>query len=115
MANVETENHKLQGRIKKAECIPSPSHSLVEYCPGNMTKYIVLFQTVGAELAIPMGCISSATIVVFVNMRHSPSILIPDTMGYLSLSYFMEKTGLKEGDAAPLVKLLRHELNLQGN
>ena len=52
------------------------------------------------------------TLVTFLNIHHSPSILIPSYMGYISLSDFMEKTGIPEGDAVALIPLLARHLGI---
>lgn len=88
---------------------------LVDYQPGNMTRYLVLFQKINSSLSEDMGFGRGATLIVFANMPNRPSLLLPDHTGYLSLDYFLEKTGMNEGDAIPLLRLVKHKLNLEGS
>jgi hypothetical protein len=88
---------------------------LVDYQPGNMTKYLVFFQKINSSLSKEMGMGLGATMIVFANMPNRPTLILPEQTGYLSLDYFMEKTGIREGDAIPLVRLVRNRLKLEGS
>jgi len=83
---------------------------MVEFQPGNLTRYEVYFQKLSGMISEPLGYGFGATLIVFCNMKNRPSIILPDNNGYLSLDYFMEKTGMDEGDAAPLVALISDRL-----
>lgn len=83
---------------------------MLEFQPGNGTRYEVYFQKLSGMISEPLGHGHSATLIVFCNVRNRPSIIIPDHCGYLSLDYFVEKTGMDEGDAVPLVALVSDRL-----
>lgn len=88
---------------------------LVDYQPGNMTRYVVFFQKINGSIAEEMGMGFGATMIVFANMPNRPTLILPEKTGYLSLDYFMEKTGIKEGDAIALLRLVKHKLKLEGS
>lgn len=85
---------------------------MVVFTPGNMTSYEVYFQKLSSMISEPLGFGVGATLIVFCNMKNRPSIILPKETGYLSLTYFMDKTGLEVGDAEPLVALISHQLRL---
>lgn len=84
--------------------------TLVEFEPGNCTRYNVFFQPVSEDVS---GCEGGATLVLLgFGASRRPSILIPKTCGYLSLDYFSEKTAIDGADAEALVKLIGHQLGI---
>lgn len=88
---------------------------LVDYQPGNMTRYVVFFQKINGSIADGMGMGFGAHMIVFTNLPNRPTLILPEKTGYLSLDYFMEKTGIKEGDAIALLRLVKHKLKLEGS
>jgi hypothetical protein len=87
---------------------------VIDYQPGNMTRYLVCFQSVDTDIAAALGYqADAATLVCFFNLPGRPCHLVPAERGYyLSLDYFMEKTGIREGDARVLLPLLQHVLGI---
>lgn len=97
-------NKKIRSIVKQDQA------TLVNYQPGNGTKYLVLFQKLPAEICMEIGGYEEpGTLVTVVNL-HEASLFVPGYTGSVSLSYFMEKTGFSEGDAAPLVELINHRM-----
>jgi len=95
---------------------------LLEYQPGNGSRYEVLFQKINSMVSEPFGhghgatsIGQGATVIVFLNLRNRPSFILQGHTGFLSLCYFMEKTGIEEGDSRALIALIAARCGVRSN
>ena len=82
--------------------------SIVEYQPGNSTRYVVSFVklNIGEKAADVVGCTSGDYLITILEgLRDRPSVILR-TGGYLCPSYLEHKIGVGEGDSAVLVPLI---------
>lgn len=83
---------------------------VIDFQPGNATRYLVFCQFLSGRIAKELCGASKAVLVAFTNLRNRPSIVLPSQIGRVDHFYLMEKTGLPEGDAIPLLMLINEHI-----
>lgn len=79
---------------------------LIDFEPGNCTKYRFLVRRLGGDLGKKLGCGTlDSKIFTLVNFPKSPSIILVDD-SVLVPSYVREKLGVNEADAEVLSPFL---------
>lgn len=90
------------------EEVHGKNHVIVKYEPGNMTSYRVLMTRLDYQAGRVAGCSDGAWVIQWLNAGYQECrpFILGDAMGFVSFTYFMEKTGLGEGDGVALYNLL---------
>lgn len=90
-------------------------HMLITYQPGNMTRYVLIFQKLsfigGAEARQQTGTQHGTWLVSNVaDSRNINTMLVVENNGFLHYSYVEEKMGVGTGDAVVLAEIIGEKL-----
>lgn len=77
---------------------------VVDYQPGDGTRYELVFASVGPRVS---GA-ENAVLVSLINFPQGPSMLVERNHGFLAPSYVTEKLGIKGASAVTLAEIIAH-------
>jgi hypothetical protein len=99
---VRTKSSVREGIVFRSACFPSGGW-VVDYQPGNATRYLVSFMKLTASICDQIGCQEGSTLVSWIAEGRSYPF-IPDN--FLAWPYVHEKLGGSEDDARCLTELI---------
>ena len=93
------------------EEVHGKGHVMLRYEPGNGTSYVILMTRLENMAGKIAGCSSGGWVIQWLNAFPRPCkpFILSDMMGYLSLGYFAEKTGMEGADLIALHNLIGYK------